>query len=437
MMRRAAEHAKTLLPVVFALAVAAILVGAFRFFATMSVHPDPGAVPSTSSTHAGRYSAAVEESRRLARETLLAENLPGLSVAVGVGSDIVWADGFGWADLERRLPVRPDTRFRIGTASTALTSAAAGLLLERGELKLDEPIQSYVPQFPTKPWPVTLKQVMAHVAGVRSDSGDEGPLFSQRCAQPVEALPHFADRDLLFEPATAFRSSRYGWILVSAAIEADSDEPFLSFMQRAVFQPLGMHATGAESTSEENPEHAGEPSEDAPIVNLVRDLVLQPLGMVDPEIRATIPDLSTFYFPRYGADPRYGQHEMRPLNLSCYAGSMAFLSTPSDLVRFGLAMNNGGLLHPATVRLLQTSQQLTSGAETGYGLGWDLETVTLAGQPTASVGHNGDSLGGMVASLVTFPERGIVVAVTSNISYANTFSLASKVAEAFAAEEAR
>jgi serine beta-lactamase-like protein LACTB len=116
---------------------------------------------------------------------------------------------------------------------------------------------------------------------------------------------------------------------------------------------------------------------------------------------------------------------------------MAFLSTPSDLVRFGLAMNNGGLLHPATVRLLQTSQQLTSGAETGYGLGWDLETVTLAGQPTASVGHNGDSLGGMVTSLLTLRERGLVVAVTSNISYANTFSLASKVAEAFAAEEAR
>src|SRR6266852_5050138 len=101
---------------------------------------------------------------------------------------------------------------------------------------------------------------------------------------------------------------------------------------------------------------------------------------------------------------------MRPHNLSCYAGSMAFLSTPSDLVRFGLAINSGKLLQPATVRVLQTSQHLTSGQETGYGLGWDLETVTPAGAPTQAIGHDGESRGGMVGSLMTFREPGIVVA---------------------------
>jgi serine beta-lactamase-like protein LACTB, mitochondrial len=122
---------------------------------------------------------------------------------------------------------------------------------------------------------------------------------------------------------------------------------------------------------------------------------------------------------------------MRPLDYSCYAGASAFLSTPSDLVRFGLAMN-GRLLQPATVAMLQTSQRLASGEETGYGLGWDLETVTLAGEQTAVVGHDGDVLGGMVASLMTFRDRGLVAAVTSNISYADTSSLALSVANAFA-----
>ena len=97
-----------------------------------------------------------------------------------------------------------------------------------------------------------------------------------------------------------------------------------------------------------------------------------------------------------------------------------------------MAINGGTLLQPATVQLLQTSQRLTSGEETGYGLGWDLETVALAGEPTRMVGHDGESLGGMVASLMTFPEHGIVVAVTSNISYADTFALAVKIAQAFA-----
>jgi CubicO group peptidase (beta-lactamase class C family) len=148
-------------------------------------------------------------------------------------------------------------------------------------------------------------------------------------------------------------------------------------------------------------------------------------------------DRATFYSPTVGADPRYGRLVMRPHNLSCYAGSMAFLSTPSDLVRFGLAINSGKLLQPATVQLLQTSQQLTSGQGTGYGLGWDLKTVTLVGEPAQAVGHDGESLGGRVMSLMTFRERGIVVAVMSNILYADTSAIALKVAAAFAEQSAR
>ena len=75
------------------------------------------------------------------------------------------------------------------------------------------------------------------------------------------------------------------------------------------------------------------------------------------------------------------------------------MSTPSDLVRFGMAINRGQLLQPATVQLLQTSQRLASGQETGYGLGWELETVTWLGSKRAVVGHDGELLGGMVASL--------------------------------------
>ncbi len=141
----------------------------------------------------------------------------------------------------------------------------------------------------------------------------------------------------------------------------------------------------------------------------------------------------TPYFPRFAADPRYGLHLMRDLDYSCYAGASVFLSTPSDLVRFGMAMSGGKLLQPATLQALQASQRLSSGEETGYGLGWDLETVTLAGEQTRVAGHDGESLGGMVASLITFP-GGLVVAVTSNISYADTFSLAVSIAQSFAEE---
>jgi CubicO group peptidase (beta-lactamase class C family) len=168
----------------------------------------------------------------------------------------VWAEGFGWAEIETRVPVTPDTRFRIGTASTLLTSAAVGVLLERGRLALDDEIQTRVPQFPKKQWPVTLRQLMAHVGGVGTDSGDEGPLYRQRCERPIEALQHFALGALLFKPGTQFQHSKYGWILMSAAVEAAADRPFLTFMGEQIFRPLGMENTGAESATEENPDDA-------------------------------------------------------------------------------------------------------------------------------------------------------------------------------------
>jgi CubicO group peptidase (beta-lactamase class C family) len=398
------------------------------------LHPQPQSAPSvTQSAPSPQWSQAVARARQIMRAGLAEQNLPGLSVAVGVGNQIVWAEGFGWADVETHVPVTPNTRFRMGTASKVLTSAAVGVLLEKDRLRLDEEIQRYVPQFPKKKWPVTLRQLMGHVAGVTTDSGNGGPLFIQRCERPVDALPHFANHDLLFEPGTQYRYSNYGWILVSAAIEAAANQPFLTFMRDQIFQPMGMNNTGAESSKEENPEHIGEPSEDFPLFTLIRELILQPLGFGGPRVET--PNQATFYVPRTDTDPRRGVHVMRPHNLSCYAGSMAFFSTASDLVRFGMAMNTGTLLQPATVQLLQTPQQLRSGQQTPHGLGWDLDTVTLAGEPAHAAGHDGESRGGKIMSLMTFRERGIVVAVMSNIAYADTSSLVLEVADAFARSE--
>jgi CubicO group peptidase (beta-lactamase class C family) len=389
----------------FVVAVGLVLAAILGLFAYVSatatpLHPDRQKVPSVAhSAPLPEWADALEQGRQIARAGVTEQNLPGISVAVGVGGDIVWAEGFGWADLEKRAPVEPLTRFRIGTASIALTSAAVGLVLEKNRLSLDDQIQMYVPEFPKKQWPVTVRQLMGHLAGVRNDGGDEGPLLSARCERTVEGLPHFAERSLLFEPGTQYRYSSYGWILVSAAVEAAAHEPFLAFMRKQIFEPLGMNDTQADSATE------------------------------------ALPDQATSYFPRFAADPSYGPDVMREIDYSCYAGSSVFVSTPSDLVRFAMAIKKGKLLQPATVQLLQTPQRTSSGQETGYGLGWDLETVTLAGQQTREVGHDGMALGGMVASLMTFPENGIVVSVTSNTSYADTFDLALKIAQAFAEQE--
>ncbi len=393
------------------------------------------------------WAATVENARHVVQASVAGQNLPGLSVAVGIDGDIVWAQGFGLADLNSNVSVAPNHRFRIGTASPMLTSAAVGLLLQSGRLKLDDEIQTYVPKFPKKNWPISLRQLMGHTAGLVPEGSDGLRLFTNHCQRPQDAVEHFAAEPLLFQPGTQYSYSSYGWILVSAAVEAAAKEPFLTFMQDRIFEPLGMHDTVPDSGHMD-------PGEDFPPLIGLRELIHDPDATRDtspgPKTKPASLDRdgrATSYFTRFGSDPKRGMHLMRFVDYSCYAGATVFDSTPSDLARFGMAMNSGKLLQPATVETLQTVQRLASGAETGYGLGWNIKNVTLAGKPTRMIGNDGDLLGGTpelhpfgqspsgrsVVSLMTFPEYRMAVAVTSNISFANTSSIAEKIAQVFAA----
>ena len=241
-------------------------------------------------------------------------------------------------------PSRQQTRFRIGTASTALTSAAVGLLLEKDRLKLDEKIQTYVPEFPEKQWPVTLRQLMGHMAGVANDGGDEGPLFTERCERPVDALQFFSghERELLFEPGTRYHYSSYGWILVSAAVETAADEPFFTFMRKQIFEPLGMDDTRADSATE------------------------------------PIPDRATPYFPRFAADPRYGLHLMRAARLFLLRGiqRIPVHSVRPGALRYGdqqrqaAATRHGAITPDATATGLGARRRVTVLAGTSRPLRW-------------------------------------------------------------------
>ena len=111
-----------------------VAVAAFAAFlthgvaATAALFPPSEEVPSViGPVPSPRYAAAVGKARELVRAAVLAQNLPGVSVAVGAGGTVVWAEGFGWRDVATRAPVTPDTRFNIGTAASAVTAAVAPL----------------------------------------------------------------------------------------------------------------------------------------------------------------------------------------------------------------------------------------------------------------------------------------------------------------------
>jgi serine beta-lactamase-like protein LACTB len=395
---KGAETRFALIAMVIGLPIVAIAV-LLAFVANHKpIHSNPQAVTSVrESPPLPKWAAAVEQGQAVIRAQVAEQNLPALSVAVGVAGERVWAEAFGWANLEHHVPATPGMRFRIGHVSKALTSAGVGLLREQGRLHLDAEIQEYVPTFPRKEWPVTLRQLMGHVAGVHHYRDTEwGDKPTAPCERASDGVPSFADDPLLFEPGTQYRYSTYGWVLVSAAVEAAANEPFFTFMRRQVFEPLGMPDTEADSISH-------------PLPNRVTSYYRGNLGS----------ELTT------------------NVDYTCFAGAGAFLSTPSDLVRFGTAMTRGTLLRPSTVSLLQSRQQLASGKDTDYGLGWMLETVELGGKSTPVIGHASRTIEGASTSFLTFPEHDLVVAVMANISFADTRSIALAVAQHFDAAQRR
>src|SRR5438093_7556102 len=190
------------------------------------------------------YASTVARARALVCDKL-AGRISGLQVAVGVDGKLVWSEGFGYADVARKIPVTAQTQFRIGSVSKPITAAAVALLYEQGKLDLDAPVQRYVPSFPDKGIPITTRQLAGHRAGLRHYRGDEF-LLNRRFTSVLEGLTIFQGDSLLFPPGTTFSYSTYGWNLISAVVEAAAGQDFWSYMGRHGFRPLGMTHTAAD-----------------------------------------------------------------------------------------------------------------------------------------------------------------------------------------------
>ena len=355
--RRTARH----WPLVLLLALSLSGSSAPTAFAQSAAAPTVAAEP---------YAAARAHAHGIGNE-LLARGVPGFAIAVAVDGHLVYSEGFGYADLEERVPAWPTTKFRIGSISKTFTSAALMQLVEQGKIDLDAPVQKYVPSFPNKGAEITPRLLAGHLAGIRHYKGDE-VFITQHYDSVVEALKIFENDPLVSPPGTAFHYSSYGFNLLSAVIESASGEEFVSYLQQHVFTPLGLIDTTADQNS------------------------------------AIIPQRSRLYdLEKDGTD------ENSPYVDNSYKwASGGLLSTPEDLVRFGTALLQPGFLTQSSLHLLFTSQKTISGQETGYGIGWFIRK-SQSGQRVYE--HSGGSVGG-TSQLIIYPDTRIVVALTTNLS---------------------
>ncbi|HEX2206202.1 MAG TPA: serine hydrolase domain-containing protein [Longimicrobium sp.] len=330
--------------------------------ASPASNPDPDST-AVYAAAAGRARALVEAHRRHL-------DVPGMQVAVAIDGKVVWSEGFGYADLEQRTPVTPLTRFRIGSVSKTLTAAGLGVLLDRGAIELDAAVQRYVPAFPQKPWPLTVRHLAAQQSGIRHYTSNADVDRTEHYASVTDALAIFAADSLRFEPGTRYGYSSYAYVLLSAAMEAAAGQPFIPFMQQNVFGPLGMRSTGPD------------------------------------EVDSIVPHRSRFYVPRQDG----GRVNAFYVDNSYKWAAGGLLSTAEDLVRFGSAHLQPGFLSAATLALLWTPQRTRDGVETEVGISWEPHT-TLTGRQAMAFSGN---LPSGRAVLAVYPRERLVIAVLAN-----------------------
>jgi CubicO group peptidase (beta-lactamase class C family) len=320
------------------------------------------------------FKKAIQAAEKYIDSLQASQHLPGISVCVGTREKILWAEGFGYADLENKTPVTINSVFRLGSVSKVLTSLAVGKLYQQGKLNPDAPVQQYLPYFPEKKYPVTARQLAGHTAGIRH-YGKNDPIDTPKRYKTVkEGLSIFMNDSLIFKPGTAYSYSSYGYNLLSAVIEAAAEKDFLSYMRDSVFLSLGM--------------------------------------------KNTFPDYNDSIIPgrvRFYTNTKDGQIINAALvdNSYKWAGG-GFLSTPVDLVNMMRALINYQLLDKKTVDVLFTDQKLENGTSTHVGIAWRINETKKG----VKYIHHGGLIDGGRAFVFFYPESGYIFAITANTSSA-------------------
>lgn len=329
----------------------------------------------TASAHADQFDAAREQ----IREAMVEQSIPSVSVAVAQNGRILWEEGFGWADVAKRVPADAHTMYSLASISKPITATALMILVERGAIDLDRPMNEYLgaqkltsPAFDVKQ--ATVRRVANHTSGL--------PLHYQffyedeNVPRPTmdESIRRYGT--LVREPGENYLYSNFGYGLLEYAIERTSGKNYEQFMREELFAPLGL----TESV-------AGRPK--------------------STDGRAAA---------RYGVGVN---REVVPFYDFDHRGASAVYMSAHDLVRFGMFHVDGKLagqrkavLKPATIAgMLEQAVSIGDDSKQTYGIGWSVGTT----HGLRHVGHTG-GMAGVRTQLSLYPASKTVVVILTNVS---------------------
>ena len=322
-----------------------------------------------------------------AAQRMATQRIPGVTVGFSQG-DVEWVKGYGYADLENRVPATARSSYRLASVTKPMTAVAILQLAEQGKVDLDAPVQTYVPYFPVKPFPVTVRQLLGHMGGIDAYRDSKVEQHFKEHKDTRQSIAVFEQFDLIAEPGTRFRYTSYGYNLLGAVIEGASGESYGGYMRRHVWGPLGMDATVLDDP-------------DAVIAHRVRGYRLAGKEWKNSEFV----DISS----RFSA-----------------GGTRA--SVP-DMLAFGRGVHAGKILSAASVAAMVQPMATRAGRLTNYGMGWEIF-------PTGgryAIAHSGQQPE-TVTYLYSFPSRKLTIAVAANLERVNPEAFVQRLFEVVTGE---
>ncbi|GEJ43666.1 serine hydrolase [Chryseobacterium sp. ON_d1] len=308
-------------------------------------------------------------------------------ILIAEKSKIFYKKAFGFSDFENKIPNALNTRFPIASIGKLLTATAALQLVEKGLLKLDNPVQEYLPDFPYQD--VTLLHLLSHTSGLPSWD----VVFKKKIQEVPKAV--FRNNDLLkeyskaniplsFTPGSAHEYNNVNSAFVALLIEKASGIPYETYMKQNIFIPSGMK----DAFIPEIPFYNYTPSEQKNMAKLYVDHMYTSLKESVDSMRSNRDYWRRFNFKGFGE----------------------FVMTAEDLFRFNNALAAGKLLSLSMLERAQTAIQLNNGTPLRIGLGWQVEQDHILGK---TVGHTG-GITGLSTGFIYQPDTKRLVIVFDN-----------------------
>ncbi|WP_034057346.1 serine hydrolase domain-containing protein [Lacinutrix jangbogonensis] len=296
------------------------------------------------------------------------DNGPGATYLISRNGSVIYKKAFGLANLELNVPMQTDNVFKIGSVTKQFTAVSILMLMEQGQLNLDDEITKFIPDYPTNGNTITIHHLLNHTSGIKDYTRIKGlNAISQKDLTPLELIDFSKSEAIAFVPGEDFEYNNSGYVILGYIIEKISGQSYGNFVEEHIFKKLDMTAS----------QYASQ-----------RQIIKN---------RAS----------GYQKNDNYTNRMNFSITLAYSGGGL--MSTVDDLLKWQEAIKNNLLINKETTEKAFTNYTLNNGEHTNYGYGWHIKTINN----TRTFEHGG-AVFGFKSMGVYFPDLDIYVIALSN-----------------------